>query len=331
MRKLVAEKIAGQVADWGHAGLIDPELSATLQSRYATEVSMGRVFVRWLGFLALTMLGMSVLGFIGMAMGEAAQFLAPFALGCAAYVSWTKGVAMASDPQQQYATSGAVFVTFGLTLGFAALMAAYLVVGGGSGRYSAPVIMAITAGAAVYTAYRFGLRWPLLLGVLLGFHALGNMHSYGGSGSYFMGIQDERLTLFVAVISIAFGLWHEQSLERDSERRDVGFGQVYIVFGLLYANMTLLFLSLPRLELMFTLVFSAACIAQIVLGARLHDGRFTGFGIVFLSINIYTRMFEFFWDEVSKGAFFLTAGTIAMLAGTVFELRARNLRRESLL
>ncbi len=114
MRKVVAEKIAGQVADWSHSGLIDAELSATLKARYQTDVSMGRVFVRWLGFLAVTMLGMSVLGFIGMAMGEASQFLAPFVLGGAAYVLWTKGVAMAADPQQQYPTSGAVLVTFSL-------------------------------------------------------------------------------------------------------------------------------------------------------------------------------------------------------------------------
>ena len=65
MRKVVAEKIAGQVADWSHRGLIDAELSATLKARYQTDVSMGRVFVRWLGFLAVTMLGMSALGVIG--------------------------------------------------------------------------------------------------------------------------------------------------------------------------------------------------------------------------------------------------------------------------
>ncbi len=330
MRKAVAEKIAGQVADWGHSGLIGAELSETLEARYQTDVTIGRVFVRWLGFLAVTMLGMSVLGFIGMSMGEAAQYLAPFVLGGAAYVLWTKGVAMATDPQQQYATSGAVLVTFALMVGFAALMTGYLVFGGEFGRYSGPIIMALTAGAALFTAYRFGLRWPLLIGVLLTFHALGNMHRYGGGGSYFMGIEDERLTLLVAVISIVIGLWHEQSLEQDVERRDVGFGHVYIVVGLLYANMSLWFLSLPRDELIFTLVFTAAAVAQIVLGGRLHDGRFTGFGIVFLSINIYTRMFEHFWDDISKGAFFLIAGGLAMAAGIAFEVRARSLRRESM-
>jgi len=329
MRKIVAEKISGQVADWSHKGLIDAELFSVLSARYRSDVSMGRVFVRWLGFFAVTMLGMSVLGFIGMTMGEASQYLAPFVLGAAAYVLWTKGVEMATDPQQRYATSGAVLVTFSLLVAFSALMTAYLVIGGESGQYAVPTIMALTAGAAVFTAYRYGLRWPLMLGVLLAFHALGNMHRYGGGSSYFMGIQDERLMFVAAAVAIAFGLWHENTLEKDEERRDVGFGHVYIVFGLLYANMSLWFLSLPSRELVFTLVFTAAGISQIVMGARLHDGRFTGFGIVFLSINIYTRMFEHFWDDLSKGTFFLIAGALALGAGIGFELRARNLRRES--
>ncbi len=329
MRKIVAEKLADQVAGWSHKGLIDAELSSILRERYQTGASMGRVFVRWLGFLAVTMLGMSVLGFIGMTMGEASRFVAPFLLGAAAYVLWIKGVEMATDPQQRYATSGAVLVTFSLLVVFSALMTAYLVFVGDTGRYAVPTIMGLTAGAAVLTAYRHGLRWPLLLGVMLGFHALGNMHSYGGRGSYFMGIQDERLMFIVAAISIVFGLWHEHTLESDEERHDVGFGQVYIVLGLLYANLSLWFLSLPSGELGFVLLFTAGCVAQIVIGGRLHDGRFTGFGIVFLSINIYTRMFEHFWDDISKGAFFLMAGALAMIAGTYFELRARNLRREA--
>lgn len=329
MRKIVAEKISGQVAEWRHRGLIDTELLTVLKARYRSDVSMGRVFVRWLGFLAVTMLGMSVLGFIGMAMGQAMQYLAPFLLAVGAYFLWTKGVEMATAPQQHYATSGAVLVTFGLLVAFSALMTAYLFLIGGYDRYAVPGIMVLTAAAAIFTAYRHGLRWPLLLGVLLAFHALGNMHRYGGRGGYFMSIHDERLMFVAAVFAVAFGVWHEHSLEEHDERRYVGFGHVYIIFGLLYANMSLWFLSLPREELTFTLLFTAATVAQIVIGGRLHDGRFTGFGIVFLSINIYTRMFEQFWDEISKGAFFLFAGAMAMAAGVVFEMRARSLRRRA--
>ena len=64
-------------------------------------------------------------------------------------------------------------------------------------------------------------------------------------------------------------------------------------------------------------------------GARLHDARFTGFGIVFLAIDLYTRFFEHFWDPQSAGTFFLVAGALALLLGYAFERQARAPERSS--
>jgi hypothetical protein len=328
MRKAVAEKIADEVAEWGHSGLIDADLQAVLNSRYASEITLGHIFVRWLGFIALMLLAASVLGFIGTMVGEAAAYLAPPILGGAAFILWQKGTAMAVDPTQRYATSGAVLVTFSLFVGFAAMMIFYGLAGGDSNRFAVPVMMLVVSAAALLTAYRFGLRWPLLVGILMAFHALGHMHSYGGRGSYFMGIADERITLVAAVISILVGMWHERAVETQ-EKKLTGFGHVFIVFGLLYANMSLWFLSLPRGKLLAVMIFAAASVAQLVAGGRFHDGRFVGFGIVFLAINLYTRMFESFWNEMSKGTFLLLAGSAAMVVGVFFERRARNLRAEA--
>jgi hypothetical protein len=331
MRKAVAEKIAGQVANWRHAGLIDADLAEILGARYASDVSMGRVFVRWLGFMALVMLGSSVLGFIGMMVGETVQYLAPFGLGAAAYVLWMKGTELAVDPKQTYATSGAVLITLALMVGYGALFTGAFLLDLNGSETAIAVVMLIASGAAIGTAYLYGLRWPLLLGVLLLFHGLGNLHRYAGGGSYYLWIGDERFTLFAAAVAMAVGLWHEARLKRDLTRQEVGFGQIYINCGLLYANLILWTESLTfsGRDLTPTLLFTAACIAQIVIGARLHDGRFTGFGIVFLSINIYTRLFEGFWDELSKGAFFMASGALALAVGAILEIRARNLRQRN--
>ena len=326
MRTAVAEYLAGQAAEWRHRGLIDDELAALLQRRYAADAAMGRVLLRWLGFLAVFMLGMSVLGFIGMTLGAVAAYVAPFATGAFAGFAWYKGTQLATDPTQHHATSGAVLVTVGLLAAFVALVMLYNVFGGRDLSLAAPAILGLVAAAALFTAYRHGLRWPLFLGVLLAFHALGNAHEYMGHGGYFLGIRDERLTLAIALAAIATGLWHEHVLERDLERREVGFGHVYIVLGLFYANVCLWLLSIPGGDLVAVLFFTAAGIVQIILGARLHDARFTGFGIVFLSIDLYTRLFEGFWDEISKGGFLLLAGALAMAAGAALELRARKLR-----
>lgn len=329
MRKVVAERISAQVSDWAHRGLIDDELSARLKDRYSNGITMGSVLLRWLGFLAVLMLGMSVVGFVGMVMGEVAAYIAPFLIAALAFFLWLKGTQLASDPAQRYPTSGAVLVTVGLIAGFAALVIFYEVFGGRGMQHAIPVMMLMVGAAAFFTAYRFGLRWPLILGVLLAFHALGNMHRYGGHGSYFLGIQDERLTFGIAIVSIVFGMWHEKVRETDLGCREIGFGQIYIVTGLLYANLSLWILSIPGGELFAVLLFSAGCVVQIALGGRFHDGRFTGFGIVFLSINIYTRLFENFWDDLSKGGFFLISGAIALIVGSSLEFRARKLKAAS--
>ncbi len=330
MRKVVADKIAEQVAEWAHQGLIDRDMADLLNERYEADVTAGRVLLRWLGFLAVFLLTMSVLGFIGMALGEAAAYLASPMLAGLAYVLWVKGTGMAVDPKQTYSTSGAVLVTFSLMVGFGALVTTYYVLGGRESGNAIAVMMAIAAAAAFFTAYRYGLRWPLLIGILLGFHALGHMHFYGGRGSYFMGIADERVTFVVAVAAIVLGMWHERAVEKDLDNATVGFGRIYINIGLLYANMSLWFLTIPRDELLAVMVFTAAGVAQLVLGGRFHDGRFTGYGIVFLSINLYTRMFENFWDEVSKGTFLLISGSVAIVVGYLFEKRAKKLHEEGL-
>lgn len=328
MRKNVADKIVAEVAEWGHQGLIGSDLLAILNERYAADVTVGRVLMRWLGFMAVFLLAASVLGFIGLSLGDAGVYLASPLLAGFAYVLWTQGIRMATDPKQTYATSGAVLVTFSLMVGMGALATTWVVFGGGESRAAFAIMLAVTSAAAIFTAYRHGLRWPLLLGVLLAYHALGHMHFYGGRGSYFMGIADERITFVAAVAAIVFGMWHERSVENDLDNATVGFGRIYIVLGLLYANMSLWFLTLPRGGLLAVMVFTAGGIAQLVLGGRFHDGRFTGFGIVFLSINIYTRMFENFWGDVSKGMFLLASGSIALIAGYLFEARARKLRAE---
>jgi len=64
-----------------------------------------------------------------------------------------------------------------------------------------------------------------------------------------------------------------------------------------------------------------------VIGARFKHPSFTGFGVVFLGIDLYTRFYEYAWDRLSVAAFFAAAGAVGVLLGWVFEraaLRARE-------
>jgi ABC-type arginine/histidine transport system permease subunit len=232
--------------------------------------------------------------------------------------------------QQRHAIAGSILLTVGLLAGFGCLSLVYVATGGSRYDDAIPALMLITGAVAIATAYRFVLRWPLLLGLLLLYHGVGSWHAYVGHGGYFAHIQDERVMAVVALLSILLGHWHEARLEAGALRRYQGFGSLYLIFGLLYFNLSLWFLTIPRPTLGWVAVFTLAAIAQVVAGARLKDARFTGFGIVFLSIDMYTRYYEHFWDRLSAGAFFLLAGVLAVAIGSALEWQTlRTLRGTS--
>jgi len=187
-----------------------------------------------------------------------------------------------------------------------------------------PLFSLITAAPCFITAYRYRLRWPQLLGLLLLFHGLGSWHAYGGGGGYFADIQDPRVMAVIALAVVVFGVFHERVLEESRLPHHTGFGRFYIILGLLYLNCSLWFLTIPHGGLAYVLLFAAAAIGELIAGARLKDGAFTGFGIVFLAINMYTRFFEHFWDSLSAGIFFALAGAVGMAAGAIMEWLSRR-------
>ena len=317
MRPTTRDLLTREVTDWHQQGLIGRPLLDTLLARYETRGRFLATLLKWLGLFAIFQLGLAVLAFIAM-MAESA-LLAALLLGGVGAGLWWFGARLATDPKQLHPFTGAVLVTASLTAAFGAFVLLHVALGGEPEGQAIPMILLITGVLAALTAYRYYLRWPLLLALLLFFHGLGAWHAYGGYGAYFAHIQDERLMALAALAAILFGLWHERRLEPDPLRRCAGFGGLYLIFGLLYLNLSLWFLTLFGRPLDWVLIFTAAGIAQIVIGARLRDARFTGFGIVFLAIDLYTRFFEHFWDRLSTGMFFLIAGALAMVLGYGFE------------
>lgn len=322
MRSIARDALTREVIDWHQQGLISRALLDVLLPRYQTHGQFLAVLLKWLGLFALFQLGLAVLAFIAL-MSESAA-VAGLLLALVSAGLWFWGVRMATDPQQRHPFTGAVLVTASLAAAFGVLMLLYLAAGGDREDQAIPMLMLLTGLLAGLTAYRYRLRWPLLLALLLFFHGAGAWHAYGGQGAYFAHIQDERLMAVIALAAIALGLWHERRLETGPLRRYPGFGALYLIFGLLYLNLSLWFLTLFGQPLHWVLLFAATGIAQIVIGARLHDGRFSGFGIVFLAIDLYTRFFEQFWERLSLGGLFLIGGALAMAFGFACERWGRT-------
>ncbi|MDH3714797.1 MAG: DUF2157 domain-containing protein [Gammaproteobacteria bacterium] len=328
MRRILQEQLLAEINDWHRGGIIDSSTHERLVARYAPRDWLG-AGLKWLGMFAVVLLGAGVLSAIALAMSDSPMAWAVM-LGAAGAVAWHAGARMAADVRQRHAITGSILVTVGLLAGYGCLSLVYVASGGDRYDDAIPGLMLITAAGAVATAYRFVLRWPLFLGLLLLFHGVGIWHAYVGHGGYFAHIQDERVMAVVALLSIALGYWHESRLEAGTLRRHQGFGSLYLIFGLLYFNLSLWFLTIPRPTLAWVAVFTAAAVCQIVAGARFKDARFTGFGIVFLSIDMYTRYYEHFWDRISAGMFFLLAGAVAVAAGTVLEWQALRALRQKL-
>ncbi|CAI8785625.1 DUF2157 domain-containing protein [Pseudomonas chlororaphis] len=321
MRKTTQQMLLHEIADWRHRGLIDAEAQQRLGALYERPEHRLSTVLQWLGIGAVLLIGMAVLGGIGLL---AESVLVGAVLFFAAGVGlWLIGARLARDPARRMPVTGVAILTIGLIL-----MGASLLLGSSdseTGEFgNLPLALLVTAALSIATAYGYRLRWPLLLGLLCVFQGLGSWEWYGGSGTYYFGIQDPRSMAVIAALVALLGLWHQRA-EDHALRRFSGFGRLYVIFGLLYFNCSLWFLSLEdpyRQTLTWTLLFTLGAIAQLVLGARFKHPSFTGFGVVFLGIDLYTRFYEYAWEQLSAAMFFAVAGAVGMLLGWLFERTA---------
>ena len=122
-----------------------------------------------------------------------------------------------------------------------------------------------------------------------------------------------RFTLFGALVTgVAVGWQHRiRPISR--------FQQLTYVIGLTYLMVALWLLSIfgnyADLDLWsqvrqwhifyWGLLSSAVSLGLAWYGLKKHDHVAREFGIVFLIINIYTRFFEYLWDNINRAVFFL--------------------------
>jgi hypothetical protein len=326
MRQQTRHRLAETILDWAHRGLLDPATASRLAADFHGDGAPGgrHPLVRWLALLALLLLLSSGLGVIGLLLAQTPPGLIALLLGGVALGCVVKGGQLATAAAGRRPWSGAELLTVGLGLSHGALLLLYTAAGGDFGDRAATWLLLLVALLALAAAYHYRLRWPLMLGLLYLFHGAGSGHAYVGHGGYVADIVDERMMALLATVCAGFGLFHEQRLENGPLRRHFGFGHCYVIFGLLYLNLSTWFLSLYPGGLEWVLLFTAVGIGQLVAGAALKDARFTGFGIVFLAIDLYTRLFEQFWDRLAAGSFLLVAGLLGLALGIAFEWRARR-------
>ncbi|HXS36775.1 MAG TPA: hypothetical protein VN721_08750 [Flavipsychrobacter sp.] len=76
--------------------------------------------------------------------------------------------------------------------------------------------------------------------------------------------------------------------------------------------------------LTYAIAFGAIAVFVFYLGIRYHDETTRDFGVLFLLVNLYTRYFEYFWDTMNKGIFFLILAVTFWFLGRWLEKKKRQ-------
>jgi hypothetical protein len=228
------------------------------------------------------------------------------------------GIALSRDTRNRYAFSSRAVTAMG-AMAFASGVAVLCQAFEASGAVTAFATGLIAVPLYAFLAYRLKDGFLLVLATLAFFHWVGSWEAMWGRSTYELEIDQPKIMCLVALLVFGVGVWHEQH-----QQRFMRFFQVYESIALTYLNLSLLILSIERSDTeLWIAVFSAAALAQIVLGARLHNALLTGFGVTAAALDLFTRYYEHFWDRLSLGAFLAVGGAVLLAFGLAFEQLTR--------
>lgn len=203
-----------------------------------------------------------------------------------------------APPGKRYGNEAALFVAVLLTA--CALWQLGVWLDNGSGRVSVLLLFAALLYGAIGWFSRSGLVWWFAL-LSLG-NAFGAETGYlSGWGAYWLGMSYPiRFIAFGTVLIAAALLLRPLLAQRGLQRVSLAMGLLYLFIALwllsIFGNYGDLdsWYSARQIELFhWSLLFGLAAFAAIWLGLKHDDAMLRGFGLTFLGINLYTRLFEF--------------------------------------
>jgi len=182
----------------------------------------------------------------------------------------------------------------------------------GSGHFSLLILLSAIIYGILGLWFPSKLVWIFSLLSIGGW--MGTETGYmSGWGAYYLGMNYPlRFVLFGLVLTAssgAFNKWRFRSEELLRPTRAMGLLNLFIALWIMsifgnYGDMHV-WEQVKQIELFhWSLLFGIAAIISIYHGIKEDDGMTRGFGITFLFINLYTRFFEYFWDNTHKAIFF---------------------------
>ena len=75
----------------------------------------------------------------------------------------------------------------------------------------------------------------------------------------------------------------------------------------------------------WSLIMAIAAVGALLGGIRLESGRLIGFGATFIGIELYTKYFEYCWERLNMGLFFMIlGGSLIILVRLIMKYRIEN-------
>lgn len=313
------EFLREESALWYADGVVDEPTLGILRRRWNASAGFFSGLVRSLGVAGALFGFFGVLGF-ATAMTQSEGFAAFVLLAAGAVLSgWA--LRLGADPLGRFVFSSKALLTLGMMLVSTGVAVLFHLL-----DLDTEATLAWTGILVLppqfFLAYRFRNSWLLGYAALCLFHWVGAWQSMLGRSTYGIWIEDPQAMAAAAAVAVLVGIRHEAW----DDPCAASFGRVWKALGLVYLDLCLLIESFRGIDgsgLLGSGILAAACLAQIVAGARRHDSMLRGFGIVFLAIDVFTRFHEAFWDRLELGTYFLAGGVVLLATGLALEAGMR--------
>jgi hypothetical protein len=238
----------------------------------------------------------------------------------AAILYWLSFKRKISLPMQVFSNDAIIFSAVMLT----ANAIAYLgkAIGHAGGHFSLLILFSVFVYGVLAFIFQSRLIWVFVLislgawfGTETGYLSRGNL--------YFLGMNYPlRFVLFgLAVTTVSILLKKVKAFQFFYLTTYIS-GMMYLFISLwlisVFGNFGTLdqWYGIKQISLFYWAIISAAaCVISILAGLKLRDEVAREFGITFLFINLYTRYFEYFWDNWHKALFFCVLAASFWLIG----------------
>lgn len=126
----------------------------------------------------------------------------------------------------------------------------------------------------------------------------------------------------LAIIGLVVNLFFNPS---ESETNEL---ESYVSLGLV--GFTLFFFFFPSESIIYTLIynliFGLLALFFIFIGYNKSDIKIVNVGIFWMSVFIFAKYFDFFWDLLDRSIFFIIGGLILVLGGIALEKKRKQLK-----